>query len=224
MFDTIVLLTAAVEQTALRAVLLRYNPELDIRAVETLAELEALDRSLLGRARLIAFTTGVIVPPDILAALGYGAYNFHPGPPNYPGFAPAPFAIYDRTPVFGVTAHAMTERVDDGPIIDIKMFNTRPGMTVTELEQLALMQLARMFWDMARIVATQSEPLTVLPVRWSGRKTTRRIFEAMCEIPADISPQELDRRVEAFGGGYFGRGLTVRLHSHPFRYEAATAS
>lgn len=224
MFDAIVLLTAAIEQAALRAVLLHYNRRIEIHAVETLAELEALDRSILGRARMIAFTTDVIVPARILSLLGYGAYNFHPGPPNYPGFAPAVFAIYDRAPTFGVTVHAMTERVDAGPIVGLNMFNTTPDMSVMQLEQIALLQLAHLFWTMARNIATQVTPLDVLPVEWSGRKTTRRMFERMCEIPPNITPSELDRRVAAFGGGFFGQGLTLRLHNYAFRYAAPPAA
>lgn len=224
MFDAVILLTAAIEQAALRTVLLHYNPRLEVYMAKTLADLEALDCSILARARLISFTNGVIVPPRVLGALGYGAYNFHPGPPNYPGFAPAVFAIYDRSPVFGVTVHEMAERVDAGPIVGLNMFNTSPDMSVNRLEQIALLQLAHLFWTMAHILATQSEPIAVLPVTWSGRKTTRRMFENMCEIAPDIAPSELERRVAAFGGGYFGQGLTLRLHNYAFRYaEPPTA-
>jgi methionyl-tRNA formyltransferase len=208
----------------LRAVLLHHNPKLELYAAETLAELEALDRSTLARARLISFTNGVIVPQRILDALGYGAYNFHPGPPNYPGFAPAVFAIYDRSPVFGVTVHEMAEKVDAGPIVGLNMFNTSPDMSVMRLEQIALLQLAHLFWTMARVIATQTEALEVLPVTWSGRKTTRRMFEHMCEIPPNITPSELDRRVAAFGGGFFGQGLTLRLHNYAFRYAEPPAA
>ena len=62
---------------------------------------------MLARARLIAFATPVIVPGRILASLGYGAYNFHPGPPQYPGWAPAHFALYEQANEFGATVHAM---------------------------------------------------------------------------------------------------------------------
>ena len=50
----------------------------------TLEELTAIEPHVLRSARLIAFTSGVIVPRPMLGALGHGAYNFHPGPPDYP--------------------------------------------------------------------------------------------------------------------------------------------
>src|ERR1039457_5396275 len=78
MFDTIILLTGPVEEAALTQVLRRHNPRLGIRPVKSLDELEAIDQSVLARARLIAFVTPVLVPARILGALGFGAYNFHP--------------------------------------------------------------------------------------------------------------------------------------------------
>jgi hypothetical protein len=42
----------------------------------------------------------------------------------------------------------------------------------------------------------------------------------MCDVTPEISPQELERRIEAFGAGDFGVELTVTLHGHKFRYVA----
>src|SRR5258708_34257422 len=37
------------------------------------------------------------------AQLGYGACNFHPGPPHYPGWALGYFAFYNQAPEVGRT-------------------------------------------------------------------------------------------------------------------------
>src|SRR3974377_1463854 len=117
MFDTIILLTSQVEQMPLGAVLRGHNPQLTVHPAATLDDLAAFDTAMLSPSRLIAFATPVIVPEPVLASLGYSAYNFHPGPPQYPGWAPAHFALYEQATQFGVTVHAMTERVDRGPIV-----------------------------------------------------------------------------------------------------------
>ena len=109
------------------------------------------------------------------SALGFGAYNFHPGPPHYPGWVPAHFAIYNKASYFGATAHVMIERVDAGPIVGVKMFDIPPNTSVLRLQELAFVELARLFWHLAPALATQSEPLAELPVRWSGTKSTRRV-------------------------------------------------
>jgi methionyl-tRNA formyltransferase len=223
MFDTIILLTGPVEEAALSAVLRQYNPQLDVRPAKSFDELEAFDKSVLARARLIAFVTSVVVPAQILGALGFGAYNFHPGPPQFPGWVPAHFAIYGKASHFGATAHHMVERVDAGPIVGFKMFIIPPGTGVLRLQELAFIELARLFWALAPALATQSEPLAELPVKWDGGRSTRRMYAAMCEIPIDVSKEELERRIEVFGARHYGVDLTITLHGHKFSYCALAA-
>jgi hypothetical protein len=43
----------------------------------------------------------------------------------------------------------------------------------------------------------------------------------MCDIPADIAKDELDRRIAAFGAGHHGLSPTITLHGHRFRYVSA---
>src|SRR5262249_49772193 len=143
---------------------------------------------------------------------------FHPGPPQYPGWVPSHFAIYERAAEFGATAHVMVESVDAGPIVGVERFAIPPRATVTKLEELAFVATARLFWRLAPALAPRSGPLPVLPGRWSGRKSTRRSYSARCEIPPDIAADDLDRRIAAFGGGHFGIDLTVTLHGRRFRY------
>ncbi len=220
-FDTIILLTGSIEAAALAGVLSIRGPSIDIRYVETLAGLEAFDAATLARARLIAFSTDVIVPPAILDAVGYGAYNFHPGPPNYPGWGPGHFAIYEQAGVFGVTVHEMHTRVDAGPIVGVELFVIPNGTSVARLDQLAFAALARAFWNLAPSL-TRAAPLEVLPVSWSGRKSTRRRHQEMREVPASVPKDDLDRRIDAFGQDD-GDGLFVTLHGHRFRYVAPAA-
>ena len=125
-FDIIILLTGPVERAALPAVLSGHNPNLSVLTIERADELAALSGDVLRRARLIALTTPVIVPKIILDQIGFGAFNFHRGPPSYPGWAPAHFALYDQAAEFGATVHVMVEKVDAGPIIDVAPFPIPP--------------------------------------------------------------------------------------------------
>jgi methionyl-tRNA formyltransferase len=222
-FDTIILLTGSIEAAALAGVLGIRAPSIDIRHVETLAELEALDAATLARARLIAFSTEVIVPQTILDAVGYGAYNFHPGPPNYPGWGAGHFAVYEQAGVFGATVHVMHARVDSGPIVGVELFAIPDGTSVARLDQLAFAALARIFWNLAQPL-TCAAPLEVLPVAWSGRKSTRRRHQAIRDVPITVSKDDLKCRIEAFGKDDTGDGLFVTLHGHRFRYVAPAAN
>ena len=130
--EQIVLVSGEVGAAELSKFLRLQRPGLTVTPVTILADLVVLPRQLLSRARLIAFASDIVVPKACLDALGFGAYNFHPGPPSHPGWAPACFAIYDRAAIFGATAHLMTERVDDGPIVGTRLFPLPPDITVVE--------------------------------------------------------------------------------------------
>ena len=132
--QTIILLTGPVEQPVLSKVLLGHNPGLTIRPVETSAELAAIAPGLLSQARLVAFTTSIVVPINRARSAGFGAYNFHPASPDFPGWAPAHFAVYHQATQFGATAHVMTERVDAGPIVDVELFSIPRDISVGELK------------------------------------------------------------------------------------------
>jgi methionyl-tRNA formyltransferase len=85
-FDTVVFLTTIWDDPAVLATLFRTDsPHLGIRSVVNLSDLIDIPPELLRRARLFAVTTDMTVPQHILEQLGYGAYNFHPGPPHFPG-------------------------------------------------------------------------------------------------------------------------------------------
>src|SRR5580692_3223465 len=217
MFDTILLLAGAAEQSVLPLALRGHNPLLTVIQVGSAAELAAFDSDLLSRARLIAFVTAEIVPQSVLARLGYGAFNFHPGPPSYPGWAPSHFALYDRATEFGATVHVMVERVDAGPIIDVALFPIPAGISVLALEGLAYAHLAQLFWRMARSLATDPEPPPTIPVRWGNKKYSRRAYREICAIPLDIPKDELERRIRVFGGNHFGISPSINLHGIEFR-------
>ncbi len=221
MFDIVILLTGAAERAVLPSVLLGHNPRLTVLPVETSAELAALSPDLLRRGRLVGYVTPVIVPQRILAQLGYGAFNFHPGPPSYPGWAPAHFALYHQATEFGATAHVMIERVDAGPIIEVAMFAIPADISVLGLEGMAYARLAQLFWRMAKWLALNPEPPPALPLQWGERKYFRSTYRAMCEISLDLPRDEFDRRLRIFGANHFGISLTITLHGVEFRAVAA---
>jgi methionyl-tRNA formyltransferase len=217
MFDTIILLTGPLEQAVLASALLGHNPALRVHWAVTPDDLIRLDAATLARSRLVAFATPVIVPSGVLDALGYGAYNFHPGPPAYPGWAPAHFALYEGATEFGATVHAMAARVDSGPIVEAVHFSIPADIGVQGLEGLAYAHLARLFWRLAKHLADETDPLPHSTLQWGRRTFSRRAYRAICDIPLDISKEELDRRLRVFGGNHWGMTPAINLHGVEFR-------
>lgn len=174
MFDTIILLTGPAEHSVFTTLLQGHNPELTVLPVFTADDLAAIEPEWLRRGRLVSFTTSVIVPGAVLDQLGYGAYHFHPGSPQYPGRAPARAALDGGASEFGGTVHRMTADVTAGTIVDVERFAIADGATVAGLEEQAYTTLVTMFWRLAGVLAKQDTPLLARAERWGPATTDRR--------------------------------------------------
>ncbi|MBT3305444.1 MAG: methionyl-tRNA formyltransferase [Alphaproteobacteria bacterium] len=199
--DEVILLTGEVEGPHFRAMLTSLNPGLAVVHTQTREELEAacLKPVPAGGRRLISFSTSVIVPKAVLDGLTMTAYNFHPGPPTYPGSHAASFAIYEGADYFGATAHVMEEKVDCGPIVAAEWFAMLENPRFMELEIKTYELLLKIFADFAPHFATSNDPLPEIDAKWSGAKHTKAEFEAMKVLEADMEETEINLRYRAFG-------------------------
>jgi len=141
----IVLLMNEPEAAFQAAAFSRIDPSLSLAHASTLEMLHQSLSRLSPRARLIGFSTSIIAPASALAAFPNGGYNFHPGPPNYPGNRPSAFACYAGEQEYGVTFHRMVPRVDEGEILDCEIFSIANCDTAHAIAILAYQRLARLF-------------------------------------------------------------------------------
>jgi methionyl-tRNA formyltransferase len=212
----IVLLTGSREAPHLTTFLKRQNPALTVTHVETRADLVCEFHPPRPGARLIAFCTSIVVPADVLATFEGRCYNFHPGPPTYPGRHPASFAIYEGARRFGVTAHEMLPRVDAGPIVGVEWFDMPDVPRLSDVERLSFEAAIRLFMRLGPLLATSLAPLPHVDEQWSGWKSRQSDFDTMCTLSIEIGAPELERRVRAFADGLQGT-LHLDLHGHRFR-------
>lgn len=133
----------------------------------------------IARTRLISFCSATIVPGPLLEAIHFNAYNFHPGPPERPGYQPAPFAAHEKAPDFGATFHQMYAQVDTGPIVEVSRFALNPEMSVEAIEMEAYKALLSMVTKHARNLANIDFQFPLTNIDWSGTKTTRRDLERL---------------------------------------------
>ena len=196
----ILLLTGPLEAHHLATALNHFNAGAPVIHVETGADLDAALRPGTGQ-RLIAFCTGVVVPERVLKALGGPAYNFHPGPPTYPGSWASGWALYEGATQFGATLHVMEKRVDEGPIVAVDWFDVPddPKLRYDQLEILAYQAALRLFRRFGPQLARSDAPLHVSAARWTGAKRTKYDALLMKEPPQDASEEEIRRRFRAFG-------------------------
>lgn len=215
----IVLLCPPADGRHLATVLSLHNPRLGLTAVSTAGELTAAVAAAPPDTRLVAFFTGVVVPPAILDRLPGPAYNFHPGPPAYPGKYPVAFALYDGVRRYGATAHEMRTRTDTGPIVGSLEFPVPEGASAAWLRDQAYAATIRLFLLMARALATSDEPLPHVDLCWGERRCSQRAFDAMRELPPDLKPAEFERRIAAFNRETGDGAPFVTLHGRRFVLE-----
>lgn len=211
---SVVLLCGPAEVRWLSEVLAHQNPDLAIAAVPDAAALAAHAATAAPGTRLIAFCTGSVVPAAVLERLGAPAYNFHPASPAYPGRHPVPFALYDGAERFGATAHVMVERVDSGPIVGAVEFAVPPGADHGWLAERTYRATVRLFLALAPALA-RPEPLNPVALSWGPRRCTQRALDALCALPPDIDPAELERRARAIRAAPDAR-LHLTLHGRRF--------
>ena len=154
-----------------------------------------------GRARawsgdcIISYLGRWIVPGGLLKQTGT-AINFHPGPPEYPGYGCNNFAIYDDAREYGVTCHRMALRVDTGAIIDVRRFPVFSSDNAgTLLARTYDYQLALFYDIVGRII--RGEPLRLSGERWTQEPFTRKQFSELGRVTPDMSEQEVARRKRA---------------------------
>ncbi|MCB2108466.1 MAG: hypothetical protein KDE14_12240 [Rhodobacteraceae bacterium] len=218
MSDHIVLLTApefaAVAVGPLRA----EREDLTVTAAYTAQTVHELLNQHVGRNRLIGFATGVIVPPDLLRRFDAGAYNFHGGPPTYPGVFPSVFAIYDGATKFGATLHEMSNDVDTGAIVATESFDLPPTADRLTVDTLALQAMLNLLSRMAPQLVRLDRRLRLNGENWSGPVRRQRDFSALCHLPDDVSRTEFDRRYRAVGEGP-NHALELSVHGHRFKLD-----
>ncbi len=165
---------------------------------------------------LLSFSTSLIIPEEILQRFPGGAYNLHSASPQYPGRDPHHWAIYDGATQYGATLHHMTKRVDDGPIVDVEMFDVPDGATPSSLLAMANEASVRILHRRAPNFIAGIPLVASTDLKWTGKKHSRRDFLAMCTLPADISENEFKRRYHAFDGDTYDN-LTTFIHGQKFR-------
>ena len=188
-----------------------------IERVVTREQLEELSRPGMGDMLLVSARTGVIVPGYVLDRFAAGAVNFHGACPAYPGRDPHHFAAYDQCAVYGATAHIMTERVDEGPILDVEEEAVEPGAGPDAYLATGHRCVMRLIGRVIpRIVAgtVRAGPR----LEWRGNKTTRRDFLDLCRIDPLSDDEEVVRRIRAVEmPGYANAHLDVA--GYRFRIE-----
>ena len=198
-FNNIILMTSIYHAKILTNILISENININILNFIHPNQLKEIPDDYLMSSRLISFGSRHYIPPDILDRIGYGSYNLHPGPPNYPGWAPFYYAIYDRATRYGVTFHEMNDKIDAGKIIRVRDFDIPSGSTTQALVNLTELHMFEMIKELAPSLVNLSEYMEANGDQWQRQPLKKNDFLAICNIQMNISFEELNHRIFAFG-------------------------
>ena len=155
------------------------SPDVSVLHMKNIAELDIFTQKADADMRLISFCTGDIVPADVIERLNGNCFNFHPGPPDRPGYMPAPFALRDKAENYGVTFHFMKPKVDTGAIIEAVRFDVPEEETQEALELAAYKALLKLVIERIKQLVDVNFVFTPSGDEWSGYKTTRKDLDAL---------------------------------------------
>jgi methionyl-tRNA formyltransferase len=184
----------------------------------TLVELNDHLLALSTRTRLISFGSGVIVPADVLKQCTAGAYNFHPGPPNYRGLFPSVYALYDNAETFGVTCHQMSDTVDSGAIVAVQRFPITLSFNRETLDAATYTAMLALLRSLTPVLTNLDVPVPQSAEIWSGPLRTRKDFDALCALPDETTEVEFERRYRAIGEGP-DHAISIKLFGQRFRLD-----
>lgn len=197
----IVLLTSHYYGELLVQILSEFGPGINVVIIEHPNKIPFLPASVLSNSRLISFGSRFFISPSVLNKVDLPAYNFHPGPPAYPGWAPFSFALYNNATDYGVTVHEITEKIDNGKIIAASTFPIGDNETAQSLMDQTTMQMYLLFAELMPEFLKRTPDFKTLDVHWSGEQGTKKKFRDMCRMDLDLTEAEFKRRMKSFGDG-----------------------
>lgn len=156
---------------------------------------------------VFAFRSHIIIPDWLIEATTV-CLNFHPGPPERPGIGCVNFALYDGDPEYGSTCHFVVREIDAGAIVSVKRFPIDPSDSVASVLTRTYDYLLCQLYDVAPVVASGEIP-PASDEKWTRKATRKRDLDALMDVPAEASREEIARIVRATSFGDFGPHMTV---------------
>ncbi len=169
---------------------------------------------------IFCFRSYFILDQALIDAAAIAAINFHPGPPEYPGSGCINFALYDGAKEYGVTAHIINAKVDNGNIIQALRFPILPHDGLRSLLARTHLYLFHLFQEVVGGIATAGHTYLNDQMSrssgesWRGEARRMKELSALQQLPFDIDAAEFDRRLHSVHLPEYP--LYVLLHGRKF--------
>lgn len=152
---------------------------------------------------IFCFRSLFVLPRALLERATIAAVNFHPGPTEHPGTGCINFALYQGDLDFGVTAHVMNEKVDNGPILECRRFPILLKDSVDSLLQRTHLELLDLFIEVVSDLvsggaeALQEKLLKSSEIKWTGEARRLGDLNKLGIVELSVTKLELERVIRA---------------------------
>ncbi len=164
-----------------------------------------------------------ILPKSLIDSAKYGAVNFHPSPPMYPGSGGLNWGIFNSDKETGVTVHLMNEKVDNGDIMAFYRVPIYDGDNIKSILSRVHTKQLDAFYDVVGKIKTNGFDIIQQMIDgytdegWGPNVGRIRQIDRLQRITPDISKSELEKIIRATAIGKFGPNLN--LHGYNFQYN-----
>jgi methionyl-tRNA formyltransferase len=151
---------------------------------------------------IFCFKSYYILKKNLLKRVKIAAINFHPGPPEYRGTGCVNYAIYENAKFYGCTAHLMSEKIDNGKIIDVKKFILKKNATVDEvIKQTNNAMTMQAFFVIRKILQNSLNLESLIKknkhYKWSNKIRTAKDLNKFYKININLKKREFDNKIRA---------------------------
>ena len=169
---------------------------------------------------ILCFRSLFILPKLLLDKAKVAAINFHPAPPEYPGSGCINFALYENVEEYGVTAHIMNEKIDNGQILEVRRFsistfdNLKSVLlrTHNELFKLILDFIGEIFSENQCFI--DQKKIQSKNESWNGNARSLKELDDLQSISLNVTKEELKNIIRStYIEGYPPK---VEIHGYIF--------
>ena len=170
---------------------------------------------------IICFRSYFLIPKSLLDRAQIAAINFHPAPTEYPGSGCLNWALYDNAEIYGVTAHIMNEKIDNGQIVECRRFPILPQDNVKTLLGRAHLKICDLAIDITTGLALEGKTFLEKKLneseneKWVGNARKMYEIDKLQTINLDCSKEELERVIRAT----YTPDFPPEIHLHGYKFS-----
>ena len=169
---------------------------------------------------ILCFRSFFILSKNFIQKAKIAAINFHPAPPEFPGSGCINFALYEESQEYGVTAHIVNEKIDNGEIIDVMKFKIDSNESLDSLLKKTHKNLHILCERIINGISNYGESFIrekiefSKDIKWHGEARKIKELDKLQLIDPEISEEELKRIIRAT----YTKNHPPKINLHGFEF------